>query len=49
VILESSDSFRTSAFPITGKVNAPVHSEMELEQGGLFQVSNFPELEVILL
>ncbi|XDV30870.1 hypothetical protein PO909_033701 [Leuciscus waleckii] len=37
VILESSDSFRTSAFPITAKVNSPVHSEMECEQGGLFQ------------
>ncbi|KAK7153802.1 hypothetical protein R3I94_007228 [Phoxinus phoxinus] len=37
VTLESSDSFRTSAFPFTAKVNAPVHSEMECEQGGLFQ------------
>uniref|UniRef100_A0A671SNR0 non-specific serine/threonine protein kinase n=1 Tax=Sinocyclocheilus anshuiensis TaxID=1608454 RepID=A0A671SNR0_9TELE len=37
VIMESSDSFRTSAFPVATKVNTPVHSELECEQGGLFQ------------
>lgn len=37
--MESSDIFRTSAFNAATKVNAPVHSEMECEQGGLFQVS----------
>uniref|UniRef100_A0A671NDU6 non-specific serine/threonine protein kinase n=1 Tax=Sinocyclocheilus anshuiensis TaxID=1608454 RepID=A0A671NDU6_9TELE len=37
VIIESSDSFRTSAFPVATKVNTPVHSEMECEQGCLFQ------------
>uniref|UniRef100_A0A8C0YFJ5 non-specific serine/threonine protein kinase n=1 Tax=Cyprinus carpio carpio TaxID=630221 RepID=A0A8C0YFJ5_CYPCA len=37
VIMESSDSFRTSALPVATKVNTPVHSELEFEQGGLFQ------------
>lgn len=37
VIMESSDIFRTSAFSAATKVNSPVHSEMECEQGGLFQ------------
>ncbi|XP_050974834.1 serine/threonine-protein kinase SIK1 [Labeo rohita] len=37
VIMESSESFRTSAFPVATKVNTLVHSEMECEQGGLFQ------------
>uniref|UniRef100_A0A8C0YEP4 non-specific serine/threonine protein kinase n=1 Tax=Cyprinus carpio carpio TaxID=630221 RepID=A0A8C0YEP4_CYPCA len=29
--------FRTSALPVATKVNTPVHSELEFEQGGLFQ------------
>uniref|UniRef100_A0A673KWD3 non-specific serine/threonine protein kinase n=1 Tax=Sinocyclocheilus rhinocerous TaxID=307959 RepID=A0A673KWD3_9TELE len=37
LIMESSDSFRTSAFPVATKVNTPVHAKMECEQGGLFQ------------
>ncbi|XP_066542344.1 serine/threonine-protein kinase SIK1 isoform X2 [Hoplias malabaricus] len=36
VIMEPSDSFRT-AFPVAAKMNPPVHSQMECDQGGLFQ------------
>ncbi|KAM4608888.1 serine/threonine-protein kinase SIK1 [Polymixia lowei] len=42
VILESTDSFRTTAFPIPAKSAPPVYSEMECDQGGLFQRVVFP-------
>ncbi|XP_056145265.1 serine/threonine-protein kinase SIK1 [Lampris incognitus] len=42
VIMESTDSFRTTTFPIPAKSNPPVYSEMECDQGGLFQRVVFP-------
>lgn len=37
VIMESSDSFRPAFPSVTAKMNPPVHSQMECDQGGLFQ------------
>ncbi|GAA6230211.1 serine/threonine-protein kinase SIK2-like [Lates japonicus] len=42
VIMESTDSFRTTAFSIPAKNPPPVYSEMECDQGGLFQRVVFP-------
>ncbi|XP_029980099.1 serine/threonine-protein kinase SIK1 [Sphaeramia orbicularis] len=42
VIMESTDSFRTTAFSIPAKTNPPVYPEMECDQGGLFQRVVFP-------
>ncbi|KAG5283206.1 hypothetical protein AALO_G00039550 [Alosa alosa] len=36
VIMESADGFR-SAFPLQAKKSAPMHSDMECDQSGLFQ------------
>uniref|UniRef100_A0A667WZH9 non-specific serine/threonine protein kinase n=1 Tax=Myripristis murdjan TaxID=586833 RepID=A0A667WZH9_9TELE len=38
----SADSFRATGFPIPAKSNPPVYSEMECDQGGLFQRVVFP-------
>lgn len=37
--MESSESFRTAACSMQANGTAPVHSEKEHEQGGLFQVN----------
>ncbi|XP_070770339.1 serine/threonine-protein kinase SIK1 [Enoplosus armatus] len=42
VIMESTDSFRTTAFSIPAKSTPPVYSEKEYDQGGLFQRVVFP-------
>ncbi|KAM9850802.1 serine/threonine-protein kinase SIK1 [Aulostomus maculatus] len=42
VIMKSSESFRTTAFSIPAKNTPPVYSEMECDQGGLFQRVVFP-------
>lgn len=43
VIMESTDSFRTTAYSALSKTSAPVYtSEVESEQGGLFQRVVFP-------
>lgn len=42
VIMESTDSFRTTAFSLPAKNAAPVYSEKECDQGGLFQRVVFP-------
>ncbi|XP_028993050.1 serine/threonine-protein kinase SIK1 [Betta splendens] len=42
VIMESSDSFRAAPFSVPAKNTAPVYSEMECDQGGLFQRVVFP-------
>ncbi|XP_040912857.1 serine/threonine-protein kinase SIK1 [Toxotes jaculatrix] len=42
VIMESTDSFRTTAFSIPAKNTPPVYPEMECDQGGLFQRVVFP-------
>ncbi|XP_062313108.1 serine/threonine-protein kinase SIK1 isoform X2 [Osmerus eperlanus] len=42
VIMESSDSFRTTVFPLPAKSTPPVHSEMDCDQGALFQRVVFP-------
>ena len=46
VIMESSDSFRTTGFPLPAKSTPPVHSEMDCDQGALFQVSKKTEPSV---
>lgn len=40
--MESTDSFRTTAFSLPAKSTPPVYSEKEYEQGGLFQRVVFP-------
>ncbi|KAM3862467.1 serine/threonine-protein kinase SIK1 [Diretmus argenteus] len=42
VIMESTNSFRATAFPIPAKSAPPMYSEMEYDQGGLFQRVVFP-------
>ncbi|CAN9497637.1 unnamed protein product [Ophioblennius macclurei] len=42
VIMESTDSYRTATFPIPAKSAPPVYSEVECDQGGLFQRVVFP-------
>ncbi|XP_054471034.1 serine/threonine-protein kinase SIK1 [Anoplopoma fimbria] len=42
VNMESTDSFRTTAFSIPAKSTPPVYPEMEYDQGGLFQRVVFP-------
>ncbi|XP_038576671.1 serine/threonine-protein kinase SIK1 [Micropterus salmoides] len=42
VIMESTDSFRTTAFSLPAKSTPPVYSEKEYDQGGLFQRVVFP-------
>ncbi|XP_074515131.1 serine/threonine-protein kinase SIK1 [Sebastes fasciatus] len=42
VIMESTDSFRSTAFSIPAKSTPPVYPEMEYDQGGLFQRVVFP-------
>ncbi|KAE8299190.1 Serine/threonine-protein kinase SIK2 [Larimichthys crocea] len=42
VIMESADSFRTTAFSLPAKSAPPVYSEKEYDQGGLFQRVVFP-------
>ncbi|XP_076603274.1 serine/threonine-protein kinase SIK1 [Chaetodon auriga] len=42
VIMESTDSFRTTAFSIPAKSAPPVYSDKEYDQGGLFQRVVFP-------
>ncbi|XP_047456905.1 serine/threonine-protein kinase SIK1 [Mugil cephalus] len=42
VIMESTDSFRTTAFSIPAKNPPPVYPEVECDQGGLFQRVVFP-------
>ncbi|XP_007253283.3 serine/threonine-protein kinase SIK1 isoform X1 [Astyanax mexicanus] len=37
VIMESTDGFRPAFPPVTAKMNPLVHSQMECDQGGLFQ------------
>lgn len=39
VIMESSNSFRTTTFSAPAKNTPPVYSEMECDQSGLFQVN----------
>lgn len=36
--MESTDSFRTTAFSIPAQNNPAVYPEVECDQGGLFQV-----------
>ncbi|KAM4558165.1 serine/threonine-protein kinase SIK1 isoform 2-T2 [Odontesthes bonariensis] len=42
VIMESTDSFRTTSFSLPAKNTPPVFSEVECDQGGLFQRVVFP-------
>ncbi|KAM6956075.1 serine/threonine-protein kinase SIK1 isoform 2-T2 [Lycodopsis pacificus] len=42
VIMESTDTFRTTAFSIPAKSTPPVYPEMEYDQSGLFQRVVFP-------
>ncbi|XP_042350115.1 serine/threonine-protein kinase SIK1 isoform X2 [Plectropomus leopardus] len=42
VIMESTDSFRSTSFSIPTKSTPPVYPEMEFDQGGLFQRVVFP-------
>ncbi|KAM9710708.1 serine/threonine-protein kinase SIK1 [Menidia menidia] len=42
VIMESTDTFRTTAFSLPAKNSHPVYSEVECDQGGLFQRVVFP-------
>ncbi|KAF1382679.1 hypothetical protein PFLUV_G00146270 [Perca fluviatilis] len=42
VIMESTNSFRTTAFSMPAKKTPPLYPEMEYDQGGLFQRVVFP-------
>ncbi|KAG7503217.1 hypothetical protein JOB18_033760 [Solea senegalensis] len=42
VIMESTDSFRTTPFSVPAKNAPPVYSDVECDQGGLFQRVVFP-------
>ncbi|KAM9343369.1 serine/threonine-protein kinase SIK1 [Pholidichthys leucotaenia] len=42
VIMESTDGFRTAPFSVPAKNTPPVYSEVECDQGGLFQRVVFP-------
>ncbi|KAF7215647.1 serine/threonine-protein kinase SIK1 [Nothobranchius furzeri] len=42
VIMESSESFKTTAFSVPSKNPPPVYTEVECDQGGLFQRVVFP-------
>ncbi|XP_069569745.1 serine/threonine-protein kinase SIK1 isoform X1 [Brachyistius frenatus] len=42
VIMESTNSFRATAFSVPAKSAPPVYSEVECDQGGLFQRVVFP-------
>uniref|UniRef100_A0A1A8N659 non-specific serine/threonine protein kinase n=3 Tax=Nothobranchius rachovii TaxID=451742 RepID=A0A1A8N659_9TELE len=42
VIMESSESFKTAAFSVPSKNPPPVYTEVECDQGGLFQRVVFP-------